>query len=407
MTVVSYSYEALDATGKTVKGTMEVETADQVAAALVARRLTPTSINKAGTGLNREIKLPSISKRTGVKDLAVLTRQFASMTASGLSILRALAILEDQTTKPGLKEALSKTRADVRHGAPLSTALGNHPDHFPPLMVNMVKAGETGGFLDDAMSRIAMMYEADAQLKQKIKSAMMYPLVVACFSLLMGAAVIIFIVPIFERMFAQFDSELPLPTQILVTISNNIVWLLPLTIVAIVLGITVFRKSYRHNEQFRYSVDSFKLKAPIVGSIFRKIALARWSRNLATLLHVGVPALQALDVVGGTTGNEVISRAMEDVKSAIRAGRSMHEPIAANTVFPPMIAQMVEVGEETGQVTDMLDKAADYYDHEVKAATDGLTSTLEPLMVVFLGGMIGAMVVALYLPMFSIYGSMA
>lgn len=405
MAATGFAYQALDSTGKLVKGTLDLPSAEQVSAALVARRLTPTSITAAGTGLQREIHIPGFKKRTKTKDLAILTRQFASMTSAGLSILRALAILEDQAAKPQLKAALGKVRADVRHGTTLSTALAAHPDHFPSLMVNMVKAGETGGFLDDALSRIATMYEADTELKSKIKGAMTYPLIVLAFSLLMGAAVIVFIVPVFEKMFRDLGGELPLPTQILVNLSHNAWWALPLTIVAVLTGSILFRRSYRRNQKFRLSVDKFRLKLPIFGSIFTKIALARWARNLGTLLHVGVSALQALEVVGGTTGNEVISEAMTEVRAAIRAGRSMHEPISQQPIFPPMIAQMVEVGEETGQLTEMLDKAADYYDHEVKTATDALTSAMEPILVVLLGAVIGGMVLALYLPMFNIYGS--
>ncbi len=403
MAATAFTYEALDSTGKVVKGTMESESAEQVAQTLTVRRLVPTSISKSGQGLQREITLPGLQKRTKSKDLAILTRQFASMTAAGLSILRSLAILEDQTSKPGLKKAIGRVRTDVRHGATLSTAMGEHPDHFPSLMVNMVKAGETGGFLDDALSRIATMYEADAELRSKIKGAMTYPVIVLLFSLLLGTGVIVFIVPVFEHMFAQLGGQLPLPTQILVTLSHNAYWWAPLLLVVGIGGFIAFKKAYRVNAEFQYRVDKAKLRLPVFGSLFTKIALSRWARNLGTLLQVGVPALSALEVVGGTTGNAVIARAMDDVRSAIRAGRTMSEPIARQAVFPPMIAQMVEVGEETGQLTEMLDKAADYYDHEVKTATEALTSAMEPLMVVVLGAVIGSMVLALYLPMFTIY----
>jgi len=403
MTVASFTYQALDSTGKLIKGSMESESADAVAQALSVRRLTPTSITKAGSGLQREIRIPGLKKRTKPKDLAIITRQFASMTSAGLSILRSLAILEEQVSKPGLKAAIARVRADVRHGATLSAAMGAHPDHFPSLMVNMIKAGETGGFLDDALSRIATMYEADAELRSKIKGAMTYPVIVLLFSLLLGTGVIVFIVPVFEHMFAQLGGQLPLPTQILVTLSHNAYWWVPLLLVASIGGFIAFRKAYRGNDAFRLRVDRIKLKVPVFGPLFTKIALARWARNLGTLLQVGVPALQALEVVGGTTGNAVVAAAMDDVRAAIRAGRTMSEPISKQAVFPPMIAQMVEVGEETGQLTEMLDKAADYYDHEVKTATDALTSAMEPLMVVVLGAVIGSMVLALYLPMFTIY----
>lgn len=403
MGATTFAYQALDSTGKAIKGTMESDSADAVAQALSVRKLTPTSITRTGTGLQRELSLPGLKKRTKPKDLAIFTRQFASMTSAGLPIMRSLGILEEQTTLPGLKAAIGKVRADVRHGATLSGAMASQQDQFPSLMVNMIKAGETGGFLDDALARIATMYEADAELRSKIKGAMTYPVIVLAFSLLMGIGVIVFIVPVFEGMFANLGGHLPAPTQILVSLSHNAWWWAPLFIATLIGGFVSFKKAYRGNPAFRLRADTIRLKLPVFGSLFTKIALARWARNLGTLLQVGVSALQALEVVGGTTGNAVIAKAMDEVRASIRAGKSMAEPISRQPIFPAMIAQMVEVGEETGQLTEMLDKAADYYDHEVKTATEALTSAMEPLMVVVLGAVIGGMVLALYLPMFSIY----
>jgi type IV pilus assembly protein PilC len=403
MAATVFTYQALDASGKTVKGTLEADSPEAVAQTLTVRRLTPLSVTASGQGLQREIRIPGLKKRTKSKDLALFTRQFASMMGAGLSLLRALSILEQQAGKPGLKAAIARVRADVQHGSPLSNAMAEHPDHFPTLMVNMIKAGETGGFLDEALVRIAVMYEADAELRARIKGAMTYPVIVLCFSLILGTGVIVFIVPVFEHMFAQLGGNLPLPTQILVTLSHNAWWWVPLMLVVIIGSVVAFRRTYRGNDAFRLRVDKIKLKLPVFGSLFTKIALARWARNLSTLLQVGVPALQALEVVGGTAGNAVIALAMDDVRASVRAGRAMSEPMAAHEVFPPMVVQMVEVGEESGQITDMLNKTADYYDHEVKTATDSLASAMEPLMVVVMGAMIGTMVIALYLPMFTIY----
>lgn len=399
----TYSYEALDQAGTLVKGTLDSDSADQVATSLSGQRMTPLAIEAAGQGIHREISIPGMGRRTGLKDLAVFSRQFASMMSSGLTLLRALGILEEQSLKPGLKAALTQVRTDVQSGSTLSTSMAQHPDQFPPLMVNMIRAGEAGGFLDDALDRVARMYEADSNLQAKIKSAMTYPVVVLVFSLLLGTGVIIFIVPVFEKMFAQLGGALPLPTQIMVTASNNIWWAGPLLLVVVVGARVGYRRAYQGNPAFRLRTDRLKLRLPVFGPLFTKLAISRWSRTMGTLLHVGVPILQALDVVGGTAGNAVIAEAMEQVKAEVRVGHQMSGPLAKHPLFPPMVVQMMEVGEETGQITEMLDKVADFYDHEVETATESLTSALEPLLVVVLGAVIGTMVICLYLPMFSIY----
>jgi type IV pilus assembly protein PilC len=403
MATKTFSYEALDASGALVKGKIDSESSDAAATALANQRLVPMSIAGAGTGLQKELKLPGFRGGTSLKDLAIFARQFASMTSSGLTLLRALAILEEQTSKPKLREAITQVKLEVQGGATLSSSMAQHPDHFPPLMVNMIKAGETGGFLDDALARIARMYEADANLRQKIKSAMTYPVIVLIFSLLMGTGVILFIVPIFEKMFKNLGGKLPLPTQILVTLSHNMLWILPLVLIVTFGGFRAFRKAVQTNASFRLKVDRLKLRLPVFGALFTKLAISRWARNLGTLLAVGVPIIQALDVVGGTSGSAVINEAMIEVRDSVRLGGQMSAPLAKHPLFPSMVVQMIEVGEETGQITDMLDKVADYYDREVETATEALTSALEPLLVVLLGAVIGVMVICLYMPMFSIY----
>ena len=403
MPTKTFSYEALDASGTLLKGKIDSESAEAAATMLTEQRLVPLSVAGTGSGLQKELSIPGFGGRTSLRDLAVLSRQFASMTSSGLTLLRSLAILEDQTVKPKLKAALGQIRADVQGGMPLSTAMAQHPDHFPPLMVNMIKAGEAGGFLDEALSRVARMYESDANLRSKIKSAMTYPVIVLIFSLLLGTGVIVFIVPVFERMFKNLGGKLPLPTQIMVTLSHNMYWVLPLALVGSFGGLRGYRAAMRSNYAFRLRVDRIKLKLPVFGNLFTKLAISRWARNLGTLLAVGVPIIQALEVVGGTAGNAVVGEAMNEVRDAVRVGSQMSGPLAKNPLFPNMVVQMLEVGEETGQITDMLDKVADFYDKEVETATESLTSAMEPLLVVLLGAVIGTMVICLYLPMFSIY----
>jgi type IV pilus assembly protein PilC len=403
MPTKTYSYEALDSAGALLKGTIDADSEEAVSRTLGNQKLVPLQVELAGIGLHKELKIPGLGGKTKLKDLAVFARQFASMTSSGLTLLRSLTILEDQTTKPKLRAAIGKVRSDVQSGATLSAAMSAHPDQFPALMVSMIRAGETGGFLDDALDRIAKMYESDANLRAKIKSAMTYPIVVGIFSILMGVGVIIFIVPVFEHMFAQLGGALPLPTQLMVDASHNFWWFGPIFLALIIGGLKLYKHQHRTNAEFRLRVDRLKLRIPVFGSLFTKLSISRWARNLATLMHVGVPLIQALDIVGDTAGNEVIREAMQDVKAAVRIGQQMSGPLEKHPLFPPMVVQMMEVGEETGQITEMLEKVADFYDHEVEAATDSLTSALEPLMVVFLGAMIGGMVICLYLPMFSIY----
>ena len=403
MVAKTFTYEALDSAGVLQKGKIESDSAEAAASALSDQRLVPLAVKGAGTGLQAEFKIPGFGGRTTLKDLAVLSRQFASMTTSGLTMLRSLAILEDQATKPKLKAALTQIRSDVQGGLPLSTAMAQHPEHFPPLMVNMIKAGEAGGFLDESLARVARMYEADANLRAKIKSAMTYPVIVLIFSLLLGTGVIIFIVPVFEKMFKNLGGGLPLPTQIMVTLSHNMIWILPITIITVVGGLKGYRRALQTSYPFRLKVDRIKLKLPVFGSLFTKLAISRWARNLGTLMAVGVPIIQALEIVGGTSGNAVIGEAMTEVRDAVRVGSQMSGPLSKHPLFPNMVVQMLEVGEETGQITDMLDKVADFYDKEVETATESLTSAMEPLLVVLLGAVIGVMVICLYLPMFSIY----
>ena len=399
----TYDYEALDAGGKRTKGKVEATTDSAAAAALRAQGVMPLRLTESGSGLHKEIKIPGFGDRISVRDLAIVSRQFATMTNSGLSLLRTLAILEEQTPKPKLQTALRDVRRDVESGLSLSAALAKQDRIFPRLMIAMIAAGETGGFLDQALERIAVNFEKDATLRGKIKSAMTYPMLVVAFSILMLVGVLVFIVPVFEHMFANLHGKLPLPTQILVTVSHEIWWILPLVVGIVITATSWFRKKLHNDPAWRLAFDRFKLRLPVFGNLFTKIAISRFARNLGTLLHVGVPVLQALDIVGATTGNAVIAEAMDDVKRSVRDGQTMSAPLERHAIFPAMVTNMMQVGEETGQMSAMLDKVSDFYDHEVEAATESLTAAIEPLMVVVMGAIIGVMVVCLYLPMFTIY----
>jgi type IV pilus assembly protein PilC len=399
----TFDYQVIDNTGKRTKG--KIDASNEAAAANLLRQqgVVPLSISESGKGLQRELSIPGLTGRTTLKDLSVFARQFATMTSSGMSLLRSLAILEEQTAKSSLKKAVNEVRTDVEAGRSLSAALAKHDRIFPTLMVAMIRAGETGGFLDGALDRVATNFEKDSVLRGKIKSALTYPVIVLAFSALLITAVLIFIVPIFEGMFHQLGGELPLPTQIIVTASHTLAWSGPLFVVVAATVVTLFKRELRRRPALLLAYDRIRLRLPVFGALTAKIAISRFARNLGTLLSVGVPVLQALDVVGGTTGNAVIAEAMKDLQASVRDGRPMSAPLGQHKVFPRMVTQMIEVGEESGQIGQMLDKIADFYDREVDAAAESLTSAIEPFTVLLMGGVIGSMVVCLYLPMFTIY----
>ena len=399
----TFHYNSIDATGRKTKGTVEAPNEAAATQALRQRGEVPLEVSEAGHGLNMDLKIPGMGGRTKLKDLAVFSRQFATMTASGMSLLRSLAILEEQSSAATLKKALGEIRTDVSGGVSLSTAMGKHEKVFPRLMIAMVRAGETGGMIDRALEQIADSLEKDTALRGKIKSALTYPAIVLSFTFVLIAAVLIFIVPIFEAMFKSLGGQLPGITQFLVDASHNMWWIGPLVLTLLIGGSIGYKQQSRTSADFRLKVDRIKLRAPVFGSLFQKLAMSRFSRNLGLLLNVGVPVMQALAVVGETTGNEVITIAMKDVQDAVRDGQPMSSAMRHHKIFPEMVTQMVEVGEESGQISQMLDKVADFYDREVDSAAESLTASIEPIMVLVMGAVVGGMVICLYLPMFTIY----
>lgn len=399
----TWAYSARDATGKVVKGKLDAPTESAVVSRLRSMNIAPISIEEsAATGLNREISIPGFEKRVGLKDLAVASRQMATMLASGLSLLRTLTILSQQTENPKLAEVLGKVRSDVETGSSLSDALHRHPLIFPRLMIHLIKAGETGGFLDRSLESIASNFEADVKLRQTIKSALTYPIAVLGMAFLAVIGMMIFIVPVFKAMFEDFDSALPLPTQILVTLSENMAWIVPVLVIIIV-SVTVWWRRNKHTDEVRSKVDPLLLKMPVFGQLFRKVAIARFSRNFATMMAAGVPILQSLAIVGETSGNWVIEQALVKVQDSVRTGRSIAAPLAEEPIFPAMVTQMVAVGEDSGSLEIMLEKVADFYDEEVQSTAESLTSLIEPLMIGVIGVVIGGMIVALYMPVFTIF----
>ncbi|MFC7494331.1 MULTISPECIES: type II secretion system F family protein [unclassified Nocardioides] len=396
----TYSYKVRDVHGRFVEGKVEAASEAAVADRLRSMGYVPLEVRPANVGLQREIRL-GMRKRIKTKDLAIFSRQFATMIDAGLTMLRALTIMADQVDNPELRRVLRGVKEEVEAGHSLSSALAREPV-FPPLMVSMVRAGEAGGFLDKALRQIADNFEAEVKLRGKIKAALTYPTVVFVLALLMCVGLLVFVVPVFEGMFEDLGGELPLPTKILVLLSEAMRFLLPLVAVAIVATVAWWRK-YGRTPRVRNVVDPLKLRLPVFGKLVHKLALARFARNLSTLLSSGVPILQSLDIVSETTGSVVISRALDEVKESVRRGESVAGPLAQHDVFPTMVVQMIASGEESGSVDQMLAKIAEAYDQEVEATTEALTAMIEPLMIAVLGGLVGSMIVALYMPMFKIF----
>jgi type IV pilus assembly protein PilC len=399
----TFHYNSIDVAGRKSKGTVEAANESAAMNMLKSRGEVPLELSAAGQGMNKDLKIPGFGNKTKLKDLAVFARQFATMTSSGMSLLRSLAILEEQTSSAPLKKAIGEVRTDVAGGVSLSSSMVLHDRVFPRLMIAMIRAGEAGGMIDAALEQSAASLEKDTALRGKIKGALTYPAIVLSFTFVLIAAVLIFIVPIFEQMFKNLGGKLPAITQFLVDASHNMWWIGPLVLTVGIGGTVTFKRRLRQSPEFRLSVDRVKLKLPVFGSLFRKLAMSRFSRNLGLLLNVGVPVMQALSVVGETTGNEVINAAMKDVQAAVRDGQTMSSALRHHKIFPEMVTQMIEVGEESGQISQMLDKVADFYDREVDSAAESLTASIEPIMVLVMGAVVGGMVICMYLPMFTIY----
>jgi type IV pilus assembly protein PilC len=396
-----YTYTVRDkSSGKLITDTVEAASEAAVAAELRTRGYTPLNIVPASTGMQKEITFGQ--KKVKSKDLAIFSRQFATMLNSGLSMLRGLSILSEQSPNPTMCKVIKDIKGEIEKGSQLSAGMSKHPHVFPVLMTNMVKAGEIGGFLDSTMLQIADTLESEVRLKAKIKSAMTYPTAVLVMAVLICIGMLKFIVPTFANMFSSLGGELPLPTKIMVNMSNQMSWFIPVFLV-ITVGFNIWWKKHKFDENVRNFVDPIKFKLPVFGSLFNKIALARFTRNFSTLLASGVPILTALDIVGDTSGSVLISRATIAVKESVRQGESIAKPLSEHSVFPAMVVQMMAVGEDTGALDQMLAKIAEFYDQEVEATAEQLTALIEPLMIGFLGAIVGSMIVALYMPIFKVF----
>ena len=403
MAVKSWNYTSRNQSGKVVKGKLDAPSESAALGKLQSMGLSPLTVaeGKPASGLNMEVSLAGFERGVDLKSLAISSRQLATMISAGLPLLKALHILGEQTDNKKLRTILGQVATDVEVGGSFSDSLAKHPVDFPPLMISMIRAGEAGGFLEGALDSLATNFEKDAKLRAEIKSAMTYPVMVLIIALVAVVIMLTFIVPIFKTMFEGLGSSLPAPTQLLVNISNNMFWVIPTLAVLIIVGAVWWRRN-KNTEAVRKVIDPLKLKAPVFGKLVQKIAVARFTRNFANMIGAGVPILQALSIIGSTSGNYVIESATQRIADSVRNGQSLSKPLSEEPVFPPMVVQMMSVGEDSGSLEIMLTKVADFYDDEVEAMTDALTSLIEPLLIAFLGVVIGGMVIALYMPIFNI-----
>ena len=406
--MAKFTYEALDKGGKPVKGSIEADTEDMIVERLRGMGFYPTKITKTKGAVGKVDvgTLPGLRwlfGRIKLRHISTFTRQLSTLIEAGLPLLRSLTILEEQTESGNLKKIIKELAVGIESGGTLSEGLSHYPKVFTKLYINMVRAGEIGGVLEAVLDKIASFLEKQRELRSKVKSALMYPIMVICVSTAIVTFILVAIIPRFKNIYGELGATLPGPTLILIEISDTLTDPIraAITIGCIVLIIVGYRYANR-TSQGKFYIDSAKLKLPVFGQLVNKIAIARFASTLATLITSGVPILQALEIVKETSGNEVVSRAMVQVHDSIREGESIHEPLSKFPVFPPLVVHMIAVGEETGALDAMLTKVAEAYEREVDDTVKGLTSLIEPLLIVFLGIIIGFIVVALYLPLFNI-----
>ncbi|HVC14161.1 MAG TPA: type II secretion system F family protein [Acidimicrobiales bacterium] len=395
----SFDYKVRDRSGNLIEGSLDGDNLGLVVTRLRSMGYLPVSVTPVSAGFRTEFVIPGVTDRIKGKDVAIFTRQFATMVDSGLSISRALSVLSAQIANKHFAKVIREVRDSVEAGRSLSEALSEHPKLFDELYVSMVRAGELGGSIDVVLKTVATQLEKQVALARKIRGAMAYPVVVVSVISLLFIAMMVLIVPVFKHLFQSLTAPLPVPTKIVIAISNTLAsWHIGVVVAVLVLAVIGVRR-WIATEEGREKWDGWKLRPPIFGPLAHKAALARFSFTLSSLISSGVPVLEALDIVGRATGNAVMAKATTEIKRAVREGRSFADPMRTNPVFPQLVVQMVEVGEQTGALDDMLGKAAAYYQGEVDQTVDNLSSILEPLLVVVMGGVVGTVIISLYLPM--------
>jgi len=400
--MATFAYRAMDAKGAATSGQMDADNKAAVSAALRNKGLTIVDITEVKTSLAK-IDVMAPLQRIKPKDLTIFSRQFATMISSGLAMMRALAVLEEQTENKKLATIVGQIRADVESGIALSDALAKHPKTFSRLYVSMVRAGEIGGVLDEVLNRLATQLEKDDAIRRAVKSAMVYPVMIGSFAIIVLIGMVLFLIPIFASMYKDMgNAKLPMLTRIMVTASNTMRSWKGAVVVAVIIGAIILLRRLKRTPAGTMLWDRMKLRIPMgIGEIVRKMAVARFSRTLGTLVAAGVPILQAIEITGQSAGNVVIEKAMEKVQGSVKEGQTISGPLESVSVFPEMVVQMLAVGEETGNLDTMLNKVADFYEDEVNASVKSLTSILEPIMMLGVGALVGTVVISMYLPIFN------
>jgi type IV pilus assembly protein PilC len=399
--MATFAYTGRTRAGQTVTGERMADSIDGAVAALRREQILVTQINPVKEAAKATGPKKPKGKGVSSKNLAVFTRQFSVMIDAGLPLVQCLEILGSQEEDKNFSAVILATRTDVESGASLADAMKRHPKAFDALFTNMVAAGEAGGILDTILKRLATYIEKSVKLKSQVKSAMVYPVAVIVIAALVVGVILWKVIPTFANLFAGLGATLPLPTRIVIALSNGLVRFMPFIIVGIIAAVFGFRSFYA-SERGRVIVDRFMLKVPVLGSLLRKIAVARFCRTLSTLLASGVSILEALDITARTAGNAIIEAAIQTTRKSIERGETIAQPLRETAVFPAMVVQMIGVGEATGALDTMLSKIADFYEEEVDVAVAGLLTLLEPIMIAFLGGVVGGIVIAMYLPIFDL-----
>jgi type IV pilus assembly protein PilC len=398
-----YTYRGTNRAGSNVSGEMSASSKAEVQNLLRRQQITATKMSEKG----KEFNMPTFGGGVNAKELAIFTRQFSVMIDAGLPLVQCLEILASQQENKFFQKILTGTRSAVESGSTLSTAMRQYPKAFDPLYVNMVEAGETGGILDTILQRLSTYIEKNVKLKRAVKSAMVYP--IGVLSIAAGVIILLLwkVVPIFATLFVGLGVDLPLPTRIVMTASDFVGSIFGLLILVALVGIVIGLKVWYGTPKGRFIIDTVVLKLPVLGILMRKIAVARFTRTLGTLISSGVPILEGLDITARTAGNAVVERALQQVRKSLEEGKSLTEPLKDSAVFPGMVTQMISVGEQTGAMDAMLSKIADFYEEEVDAAVKDLLTALEPVMIVVLGLVVGGVVISMYLPLFSLIGKLA
>ncbi len=402
--MATFTYEAIDTTGKIVKNKLEADNEQAVLARLHEQSFHVVSVSEAKTGLKGRVA--GKAQQIKLQTLVIFSRQFATMIDAGIPIIKCLDILESQTKEEAMKAVINATRKDVKGGLSLTDAIAKHPNAFTKLYVNMIRAAEIGGILDIILDRLAGFLEKEMEIRGKIKSAMMYPIIVLCFAGFMVLALFLFVLPRFKEIFLSMDVEMPPTTQIMFAMGD---WLqIPwhdFVVLGVGIGGFIAFKQYDKTPKGHYNIDKVKLKAPIFGDLSLKMNVARFCRTFGTLIASGVPMMRSLEIIGETSGNAVLAEAIGNARTSIREGAKISQPLAASGLFPSMVTHMIDVGEETGRLSEMLCKVADFYDDEVDAMVKGMTSLIEPLLMVFMGVLVGFIAISVMSPIFKLVSS--